>query len=317
MATERRRRDAAPVRHPSHIRSLAELDRAADDALACGGGHHDLPGERAGGLDRGGQGERRAARGGGRARSLTRQVPAPSPASASSIDPRVAVARVSRPNERLVGSAKRSGRSALARDTSPPPWSCGARARPRSSASAVPVCTSADFTWATVQPGWRCTSSAAAPATCGEAMLVPEEAVQPLGTEERTSTPGAETSGFSRSEIAVGPTEEKSARTIVDGVPPTSTAATVIARAELPGDETEPGPTVPKSFPAATTGTTPAAAAASSARATMSRVGSISGSPSERLTTSIPSRTAASIAATSSGEFPFGLRPTSVRTSAL
>ena len=36
----------------------------------------------------------------------------------------------------------------------------------------------------------------------------------------------------------------------------------------------------------------------------MSRVGSISGSPSDMLITSMPSATAASIAATSSGEFP-------------
>ncbi len=49
----------------------------------------------------------------------------------------------------------------------------------------------------------------------------------------------------------------------------------------------------------------------------MSRRGSISGSPSERLMTSIPSATAASIAATSSGELPLGLSPESVRTSAL
>ena len=58
-------------------------------------------------------------------------------------------------------------------------------------------------------------------------------------------------------------------------------------------------------MPAEATGTTPASAAALSAFATMSRLGSISTSPSERLITSIPSATAASIAATSSGELPF------------
>jgi hypothetical protein len=90
-----------------------------------------------------------------------------------------------------------------------------------------------------------------------------------------------------------------------------------MAAAEFAGDETEPAPRSLKSFPAATTGTTPAAAAASSASATTSRRGSISGSPIERLRTSMPSRTAASIAATSSGAFPFGLSPKSVSTSAL
>ena len=47
---------------------------------------------------------------------------------------------------------------------------------------------------------------------CGDAMLVPESSAQPPPeTEDRTSTPGAETSGFRRSEMAVGPTDEKSA----------------------------------------------------------------------------------------------------------
>ena len=73
---------------------------------------------------------------------------------------------------------------------------------------------------------------------------------------------------------------------------------------ELIGDASDPAPNSLKSFPAATTGTTPAAAAASSARATTSCCGAISGSPMERLMTSIPSWTAASIAATSSGAFP-------------
>ena len=45
--------------------------------------------------------------------------------------------------------------------------------------------------------------------------------------------------------------------------------------------------------------------------------GSISGSPIEELRTSIPSWTAASIAATISGAFPFGLKPESVPTRAL
>ena len=87
------------------------------------------------------------------------------------------------------------------------------------------------------------------------------------------------------------------------------TAPTVIASGVAPGEPTEPRPNSSKSLPADTTGTTPARAAAPSAFTTMSRDGSISGSPSDMLITSIPSATAASIAATSSGELPS--RPTS------
>ena len=49
----------------------------------------------------------------------------------------------------------------------------------------------------------------------------------------------------------------------------------------------------------------------------MSRLGSISGSPPEKLITSMPSATAASIAATIAGEFAFGLRPALVSTKTL
>ena len=123
---------------------------------------------------------------------------------------------------------------------------------------------------------------------------------------QRESTdPGATTSGLSRSETGVGPADEKPA---ITGAAPDEVAPTVIASAELPGEASEPRPKSPKSLPAATTGTTPTAAAASSASATRSRDGSISGSPIERLITSIPSATAASIAATISGALPS--RPT-------
>ena len=78
---------------------------------------------------------------------------------------------------------------------------------------------------------------------CGEAMLVPESSAQPPPeTDERTSTPGAATSGFRRSEIVVGPTEEKSACVLFAGLPLISTAPTAIARSELAGDDTEPAP---------------------------------------------------------------------------
>ena len=141
-------------------------------------------------------------------------------------------------------------------------------------------------------------------------MLVPESVAQELrGAAETMLAPGAETSGLSWSESGVGPLDEKLA--ITSSGPPrvVVTAPTVIALGVAAGEPTEPRPNWSKSLPAETTGTTPARAAASSALTTMSRAGSISGSPSDMLITSIPSATAASIAATSSGELPS--RPTS------
>ena len=169
---------------------------------------------------------------------------------------------------------------------------------------------SADFTCAGVQVGCFWSSSATPPDTCGAAMLVPESvAYSPRGAAERIPDPGAETSGFSCSESGVGPLEENDE--ITSSAPPRDvvTAPTVIALGVAPGEPTDPRPNSSKSLPAETTGTTPARAAASSALTTMSRDGSISGSPSDMLITSIPSATAASIAATSSGELPS--RPTS------
>jgi len=69
-------------------------------------------------------------------------------------------------------------------------------------------------------------------------MLVPLSVPQVpwlAGRDERTDTPGAVTSGFMRSETAVGPAEEKSATS-----PSEVAAATVIAAGALPGDATEP-----------------------------------------------------------------------------
>ena len=74
-------------------------------------------------------------------------------------------------------------------------------------------------------------------------MLVPENSAQPPPEiDERTSTPGAATSGFRRWEIVVGPTEENSAWVRVVGLPPIATAPTAIARAELAGEDTDPAP---------------------------------------------------------------------------
>src|SRR3954465_12974201 len=109
---------------------------------------------------------------------------------------------------------------------------------------------------------------------CGAAMLVPLRRPNEPGSDERTCTPGAVTSGFMASDTGVGPADEKSATT-----PFAPAAATVIAPEALPGDETEPIPNSPKSLPAAITGTTPAAAARLIAVTSMSRGGSISRAP--------------------------------------
>ena len=145
-------------------------------------------------------------------------------------------------------------------------------------------------------------------------MLVPESEPQPPGIEERTLTPGPATSGLSRSETGVGPADEKSATVFGEASRSVETAPTVMAEAAFPGELTEPSPNSSKSLPAATTGTTPAAAAPSSASATTSCVGSISGSPMDRLITFMPSATAASIAATISGALPSLPTPLSVGT---
>ena len=95
----------------------------------------------------------------------------------------------------------------------------------------------------------------------GDVMLVPLHADHEpsrAGTEERTLTPGAVTSGFICSEMGVGPPDEKLAITF-----DLEAAAEVIARGAVPGEPTDPRPNPSKSFPAATAGTTPACAAPS------------------------------------------------------
>ena len=244
--------------------------------------------------------------------TVTAQVPAPPPASESTTGSVCVAVAGTRPNERVVGAVKTSGRSARARLTTPPPSrvACASTERASSAKARSPVLASADFTCAGVHAGWRWRRSATAPATCGAAMLVPDSATKLRpGAAETIATPGALTSGFSCSESGVGPLDENEATTFGAPVRLVETAPTVIASGVEPGDETEPRPKSSKSFPAATTGTTPARAAAPRASATMSRVGSISGSPRERLITSMPSATAASMAATSWGELPS--RPTS------
>src|SRR5207244_6292331 len=81
------------------------------------------------------------------------------------------------------------------------------------------------------------------------------------------------------------------------------TAATVIAAGAVPGEATLPRPKSSRSFPAAITGTTPAAAVFRAISIVASVAGSDSGPPPEKLITFIPSATADSKAATISGVF--------------
>ena len=109
--------------------------------------------------------------------ALTDQVPAPPPASLSTIV-RVSLCPArSRPNETPAGAAKSPGASAACTSIMPPPcastlvgcW-CFVSLK-----TGRPVSTSADLICAGVQVGWRSRSSAAAPATAGVAMLVPDQ----------------------------------------------------------------------------------------------------------------------------------------------
>jgi hypothetical protein len=70
-------------------------------------------------------------------------------------------------------------------------------------------------------------------------MLVPDKVAHPPGSAERIDVPGATKSGLSRSESGVGPADEKLA---IPGAAPDVLAPTVIARVDVPGDVSEPGP---------------------------------------------------------------------------
>ena len=82
-------------------------------------------------------------------------------------------------------------------------------------------------------------SSAAPPATCGAAMLVPSIALQGPpwlgGTDDVIATPGALRSGLSVSETGVGPPDEKLAI-----CPERVVAATAIASGAFAGELIEP-----------------------------------------------------------------------------
>jgi hypothetical protein len=74
-------------------------------------------------------------------------------------------------------------------------------------------------------------------------MLVPSQTSQcPSGVEERTPSPGAVTSGLSRSEIGVGPADENGAMSSAGWPSPSLEAATAIAAGALAGEPIEPRP---------------------------------------------------------------------------
>ena len=133
------------------------------------------------------------------ARALHCPVPPP---ESERVTVRVAVVpRLRSPNESAVGCAKTSGWSATGSEMRPPPSRSGLTSIPEAVRIGAPVRTSADLTCAGVHVGCRCSSTAAAPATCGDDMLVPLSSTKPPpGAAEATSSPGAVTSGLKRNE---------------------------------------------------------------------------------------------------------------------
>ncbi len=109
--------------------------------------------------------------------AATVHVPPPPPASLSSSERVSECAGRTRPKETPEGSAKRPGASAACTSIMPPPaastlvgWRCALSLK-----TGRAVSTSADLICAGVHAGWRWRSSAAAPATPGDAMLVPDQ----------------------------------------------------------------------------------------------------------------------------------------------
>jgi hypothetical protein len=126
------------------------------------------------------------------------------------VPPIVGRERSASPNESVAGVAVSTALAAAATSSRPEPCAVGSVPL---SGFAVP--TSVDFTAPGDCPGCSWRSRAAAPATCGAAIEVPDiryspGAYRPFGTVERISTPGATRSGFS-SNRCEGPREENDA----------------------------------------------------------------------------------------------------------
>ena len=167
----------------------------------------------------------------------TCQAPAPPPASSSPTVLVVSRPRVRSPNDTAVGVAKSSGRSARWSATTPPPChrrpgrasplvdGVGARLHERRLDLRRP--SSPDAAGAAAPPRRRreeppCSSPR------GPSSLLPRST-----TGRRLLVPRHRASGAS--EIVVGPTDEKSACVRLVGLPPISTAPTVIAPSEFAG----------------------------------------------------------------------------------
>src|SRR5947208_3975990 len=128
-------------------------------------------------------------------------------------------------NDSVAGSSVAETLVAAARFRTPPPMFIGLVV-PRLAAR-VAVSTSALLIIAGVQSGCSCRSSADEPATCGVAMLVPWNMAKRLpGTDDKTFTPGAQTSGLISSRLA-GPRLARPAGKVGLLVRTAGTAATV------------------------------------------------------------------------------------------
>ena len=173
--------------------------------------------------------------------TATSHTPAPPPVSARVTRAGAVAPALTSPNETETGEATTSGTSAFNGSASPPPPLVGGAGCP-STSTAVPVSTRAALIIATDQSGCLSRRSAAAPEIWGVAMDVPDIAAHSFpGTDERIETPGALMSGFSRSDRAEGPellNPARLARPELGFV----TAATVMARSDVPGEESEPRP---------------------------------------------------------------------------
>ncbi|MGY3680215.1 hypothetical protein ACVWXU_003838 [Streptomyces sp. TE33382] len=162
---------------------------------------------------------------------------------------------------------------------------------------------SAPFSSLYFQSGCCCLRSAAAPATCGVAIDVPEmlrypggfwptswSMAEPGAAAAVMSTPGAVTSGLMAPSPMRGPRLEKSASTSLS-----STAPTVSAASALPGEPTVPAPS--PSLPAAMANRTPLSADSLSTAASSGSISGVSLPPRLRLTMSAPCATAHSMPA--------------------
>ncbi len=204
---------------------------------------------------------------------------------------------------RLTAVGSDTTRAAIAFATSTRPEPCSNAV---SFGLAVVAPDSTALSRAPVQSGFRWARSAAAPATCGVAIDVPDSAVYPSATGSpmvpaecsaaTMPTPGAVTSGLIAPSI-LGPRLEKPAMPSVRSIAPTVSAASA-----LPGESIvrSPGP----ALPAATTNSVPYRADSVSTASSSGSVPSRSGPPRLRFAMSAPCSAAHRIPAMMSDSVP-------------